>query len=516
MATVSSSKASRLARTAGRNINESIGVRKQPRPREAKSPATVRPARGVVEIPLEQLQRDPKQPRRVFDEEALERLALALKTRGQLQPIRVLRPTRGTKYTIVAGERRWRAAKVGLETLLCVVVDKRPTEAEHRADQLAENCAREDLAPLDLALALSELASTHSWSQRQISHETGLSQSSVSKALELLELAEPVRELVADGKLAAATAYELRGLDTFHQVEIGGRAVAEGLTRDQVRDAIKAGLRPAPVIRGESEMTQGECVSQVKEDLSQSREVAEKPRKKETFAVCLKGKEPTYFVIAEDQDDAEAYVRSQHPGDSKLEVRPYFGVIPSGGHWVRDITEGEFAGPERTPSPRREDATPEPELKALVSDDEPEPNAVVKRPVEWIVTDFGSKGFDTAVAFRREGFVVSVLNQPGCKVGLVEALEKALDEAKRKQSGASAFEVGARVRIKVKHRYQGAVGTVRKLPGNSNPNLVWVALEIGAATPLNLPFSPAEIELISQGEFQKGLPKAKSTRRKRA
>ena len=210
-------KAARLARSAGAVARESMGVGRGGRPPAAapkldvpKHLQGVGKAKGVLEIPTDLIVPDPKQPRQVFQEEALQRLAESLKAKGQLQPVRVVLDARRGRYLIVAGERRWRAARIaGLKTLVCTVVDHRPTVAELRADQLAENCAREDLGPIELGEAIDHLIGSHGWSQAQVARETGLSASAVNRALAIRMLPEAIRDLVARGAITASTAYEL-------------------------------------------------------------------------------------------------------------------------------------------------------------------------------------------------------------------------------------------------------------------------------------------------------------------
>lgn len=177
-------------------------------------------ARGILTIPVGRIVPDPAQPRKDFDQEALAALAENLRRRGQLQPIRVRWDARRSKYLIVAGERRWRAGiEAGLEALVCVVDDRDSAAEEVLSDQIAENCARADLAPLDLASAVLALAAGHGWTTRKIAEETGLSQSAVTRALALAELPASVQELVREGSLAPATAVEIGRLEDRAHIE---------------------------------------------------------------------------------------------------------------------------------------------------------------------------------------------------------------------------------------------------------------------------------------------------------
>src|SRR6185312_14309369 len=145
-------------------------------------------------IRLENLARDPSQPRQQFDAESLDRLAKSLAARGQLQPIRVRWSQEVGKYLIVAGERRWRAAMIaGMEGLQAIVVERELSASEILQEQLVENCLREDLQPIEQAQAFRALMEANGWSARRVADELSLANSTVIKALALLELAPDVQ-----------------------------------------------------------------------------------------------------------------------------------------------------------------------------------------------------------------------------------------------------------------------------------------------------------------------------------
>src|SRR5262245_10602659 len=125
--------------------------------------------REACAIRVDRIVPDPEQPRKEFDPEALARLAESLKTRGQLQPIRVRWDQSRGGYVVVVGERRWRAAQLaGLETVTCVVVTGAPTAAELLEDQLVENALREDLKPVEQARAFRTLMRDLGLTQQQL------------------------------------------------------------------------------------------------------------------------------------------------------------------------------------------------------------------------------------------------------------------------------------------------------------------------------------------------------------
>ncbi|MBX6315731.1 MAG: ParB/RepB/Spo0J family partition protein [Isosphaeraceae bacterium] len=203
-------------------------------------------------IPIDRLVPDPDQPRKTFPDEAIDRLADSLRTRGMLQPIRARWDADLGRWVIVAGERRFRAARrAGWTEVPCVTVEAAMTESEILQDQLIENCLREDLQPLEQAEAFKALMDANGWSARRLGEELHLSHQTIGRSLALLELPEAVRQKVADGLLAPRTAAEIAMLaEPSAQIEVAERAVIEGLSRDQVAEAVReqAG-RSAPIKR---------------------------------------------------------------------------------------------------------------------------------------------------------------------------------------------------------------------------------------------------------------------------
>ena len=133
---------------------------------------------------MEKIAPDPDQPREEFDEEALGRLAESLRTRGQLQPIRVRWDEGSEQYMIVVGERRWRAARMaGIALAGAVVVEGPIPPADLLAIQLVENCLREDLKPIEQARAFKALMEQNGWSARQVARELSIDHTGVARAL---------------------------------------------------------------------------------------------------------------------------------------------------------------------------------------------------------------------------------------------------------------------------------------------------------------------------------------------
>lgn len=249
-------KLDRMLAAGGANIAESMGVGvtrgDAPAVATATAPARwqgVAKSKSAVEIPLDKIARDPTQPREEFDPEPLDRLADSLMSRGLLQPIRVRWDEDASKYLIVAGERRWRAARMaGLATLTAIVDDELTDPGERLAAQLVENCLREDLKPIEQAKAYRRLMDLHGWSGIRLAGELALSQGTVSRALSLLNLPEAVRNHVDGGRLAPSLAHEVAKLASPRaQAEVAAKAVAGKLNRQGVREAVhEAAQHEAP------------------------------------------------------------------------------------------------------------------------------------------------------------------------------------------------------------------------------------------------------------------------------
>jgi ParB family chromosome partitioning protein len=199
---------------------------------------------GLLEIPVAAVSPNPKQPRRLFAEDALGALAASIREVGVLQPI-VVRPGE-TGYELVAGERRLRAAKLaGLATIPAVV---RPTDdAEGLREALIENIHREDLGPLELAEAFQELLEDLGATQEQLAERLGMSRPHVANTLRLLQLPPEVQELVGERRLSAGHARALLGLqDGQAMASLALRAVAEDLSVRQVENAVRDFNRDGP------------------------------------------------------------------------------------------------------------------------------------------------------------------------------------------------------------------------------------------------------------------------------
>jgi ParB family chromosome partitioning protein len=152
------------------------------------------------ELPVVLIAPNPKQPRRRFDQESLEALAGSLGERGVLQPV-LVRPRPGGSYELVAGERRWRAARIaGLQSIPAIVREREDAEALEAA--LVENMAREDLNPIDEARACAALVEELGLTREAVGRRVGRSRVAVSNLVRLLDLPDEAIELVQEGRLS--------------------------------------------------------------------------------------------------------------------------------------------------------------------------------------------------------------------------------------------------------------------------------------------------------------------------
>lgn len=211
---------------------------------KALIPDTPRARSGLVEIPVALIEPNPGQPRRRFVPEELEELAASVREHGILQPL-LLSERGSSRYVLVAGERRWRAARMaGLATVPAVI---RERLEDDRLLELAlvENLQRRDLTPIEEARAFDNLRSSLGLGQAEIAQRVGIDRSTVANALRLLKLPGEVQEWVEDGRLSAGHARTLLAFPEEERVSWARRALEAGLS---VRDLERAAAeqRPAP------------------------------------------------------------------------------------------------------------------------------------------------------------------------------------------------------------------------------------------------------------------------------
>jgi ParB family chromosome partitioning protein len=203
------------------------------------------PGARFAELPVSSIVPNPKQPRHVFDEEALEELKVSIQEVGFLQPI-VVREIGEGRYELVMGERRWRAAQaVGKDTIPAIVRDTRD-DAMLR-DALLENIHRANLNPLEEAAAYQQLLDEFGATHEDLAKRIGRSRPQISNTIRLLNLPAPVQRRVAAGVLSAGHARALLGLeDSDAQEQLALRIVAEGLSVRATEELVSLAIADGP------------------------------------------------------------------------------------------------------------------------------------------------------------------------------------------------------------------------------------------------------------------------------
>jgi len=204
--------------------------------------ALLQPEVGVSTLPLEQLVPNRSQPRSDFDPDALQELAESIRVQGIVQPI-VVTPTEGGSYTIIAGERRYRAAGLAGLRQVPVVVRDEIDEQGMLELALVENLQRSDLNPLEEAEAYLDLRERFGLSQEQVAERVGKSRSAVANSLRLLKLSRGALELLRAGRLTAGQARPLLALPEEQQSILAKRIADKGYSARQVESLVRRGGR---------------------------------------------------------------------------------------------------------------------------------------------------------------------------------------------------------------------------------------------------------------------------------
>lgn len=194
---------------------------------------------ALREVPVESIAPNPHQPRTYFDEEALASLTASVAELGVLQPI-LVREIGDDRYELIAGERRWRAAKrAGLPSIPVVV--RTVDEVLSLEQALVENLHREDLNPLEEAAAYQQLIEDFSLTQEQVAQKVGRSRSAIANTLRLFQLPPSIQRLVAENQLSAGHARALLGTpDRGFQEDLARRIVARGLSVREAEEAVRS------------------------------------------------------------------------------------------------------------------------------------------------------------------------------------------------------------------------------------------------------------------------------------
>ena len=181
------------------------------------------PGSEITSLPLQKIEPNPLQPRKLFDEEELQTLADSISVHGIIQPLTVRKGENGF-YQIIAGERRWRAARqAGLRDVPVTVIEADDKTVLELA--LVENLQRQDLNPMEEAVGYRQLMTEHLLTQEQVAERVGKSRPAVANALRLLSLPTEISQLVTDGVLSAGHARALLVLGTLKEQEIAANKI---------------------------------------------------------------------------------------------------------------------------------------------------------------------------------------------------------------------------------------------------------------------------------------------------
>lgn len=221
------------------------------------------PVSGIQMVRLSQVEINRHQPRKTMDEEKIQQLADSITQHGIIQPL-IVRSVGEGQYQIVAGERRWRAAKMaGLQEIPVVV--KQYSDQQVAEIALVENLQREDLNPMEEAEGYQVLMQDYGMTQEQVSQRVGKSRPAVANALRLMQLPDDVADLVKFGKLSAGHARTLIPLGS-RAMEAAGLVISGGLSVRQTERLVKKMLKPE---EGKKQITSDPHLHQVEEDLTE-------------------------------------------------------------------------------------------------------------------------------------------------------------------------------------------------------------------------------------------------------
>jgi ParB family transcriptional regulator, chromosome partitioning protein len=196
-------------------------------------------AAGLIEIPIEDIYPNPRQPRTAFRQEDLEELAASIREQGVLQPV-VVRPRAQGGFELLVGERRLRASKLTGATRVPAII-RQADDRQALEQALVENVQRADLGPLEEAQAYRNLVDLFELTQEEAARRVGKSRVHVTNTLRLLDLADEIKLLIGEGRLQAGHARALLAIkDPTQQIALAKRAVERGLTVRQIEELARA------------------------------------------------------------------------------------------------------------------------------------------------------------------------------------------------------------------------------------------------------------------------------------
>jgi ParB family chromosome partitioning protein len=208
--------------------------------------AGVTRSKDAAEIELDRIAPDPDQPRTEFPQEELDRLAESIRRRGVIQPITVRWVEGQGTYLLIAGERRWRAARIaGLAVVPCRIYTREPDPDELLMIQVEENAHRADLRPVERARAFKALIDRKGWSMTRLAAELSLTQGYISQAVALLELPATVQTAIDAGEITGAAGYEISRLPADEQEGIAKVVASKKLTVDATKAIVRERNKPS-------------------------------------------------------------------------------------------------------------------------------------------------------------------------------------------------------------------------------------------------------------------------------
>lgn len=234
---------------AGRHgLGRGLAALLSPSQGQHEAEAAAAPLEGPRDLPVDTMVPNPNQPRKDFDDAALEELSASLKRSGVLQPV-VVRRQGPDRYQLVVGERRWRAAKLaGLATIPAVIREVGDPESLELA--LVENLLREDLNPIEEAEAYQRLLAEFGWTQEQLAERVGKDRSSVANCLRLLRLPAEIQADLRAGRLSMGHARALLPLaSAAEQLRLRGEILAHSWSVRATEEGVQR-KRPAPARHG--------------------------------------------------------------------------------------------------------------------------------------------------------------------------------------------------------------------------------------------------------------------------
>ena len=242
---------------------------------------------------VEQLQRGRYQPRSRMDDASLQELAASISKQGLMQPI-LVRPVDRDRYEIIAGERRWRAAKIAGLSDVPVLVREVP-DSTALAMALVENIQREDLNPLEEANGVQRLIGEFKLTHQEAAEAIGRSRAATTNLLRLLNLQKAVQTMVFDGKLEMGHARALLALEGRRQESVARRVVARGLSVRQTEELVNSLLHPAAKVKRNFSFDRD--VARLEEDLSEEigTTVQIKPGRKGTGKLIVSYSSPAHL-----------------------------------------------------------------------------------------------------------------------------------------------------------------------------------------------------------------------------